>query len=240
MDPSEQFDFYQEKFGYDFFNKVPTTISPTQDLPVPNDYKLSLSDEMQIILSGNKNITYSLEVNLDGSILLPEIGSVYVAGQSFGEVKNILINIFKQSYVGVNIDVSLKSLSAKKITIVGAVEVPGTYLVNPYSTISNAIAYAGGVKEYGSLRNIILKRPNGDELFFDLYELLISGDRTNDLSVGAGDTIIVGGTSNFFEIKGAIIRPFIYEYKQSDSYQDLLILLLVLVPMQKKIILQLL
>ena len=63
LDPSEQFDFYQEKFGYDFFNKVPTTISPTQDLPVPNDYKLSLSDEMQIILSGNKNITYSLEVN---------------------------------------------------------------------------------------------------------------------------------------------------------------------------------
>ena len=42
------------------------------------------------------------------------------------------------------------------------------------------------------------------------------------MSVGAGDTIIVGGTSNFFEIKGAIIRPFIYEYKQSDSYQDLL------------------
>ena len=45
------------------------------------------------------------------------------------------------------IDLSLKNLSAKKISIVGAVNNPGTYLVNPFTTISNALAYSGGIQK---------------------------------------------------------------------------------------------
>ena len=81
-----------------------------------------------------------------------------------------------QSYIGVNIDISLKNLSAKKVTIVGAVNTPGTYLINPFSTITGALAYSGGISEIGSLRNIKLIRNNGKVFSFDLYQLLINGD----------------------------------------------------------------
>ena len=49
-----------------------------------------------------------------------------------------------------SVDISLKNLSAKKISVVGAVKTPGTYLVNPFMTISSALAYSGGVEEIGT------------------------------------------------------------------------------------------
>ena len=60
--------------------------------------------------------------------MFPELGAVSVVGLSFKEVKEKLSQLIEQSYIGVNIDVSLQNLSAKKITIVGAVNTPGTYL----------------------------------------------------------------------------------------------------------------
>ena len=74
---NENLDLIETRFGYDFFLKTPTTISPTQDLPVPNEYEISLQDEIRVLLSGAKDARYDLKVNLDGSILFPELGSIY-------------------------------------------------------------------------------------------------------------------------------------------------------------------
>ena len=93
----------------------------TGDLPLPNEYKISLNDQFTVILSGSKESIFDLSVKLDGTILFPELGSVYVAGETFAEVKSKLRNLISQSYIGTEIDISLKNLSAKKITIVGAV-----------------------------------------------------------------------------------------------------------------------
>ena len=54
-------------------------------------------------------------------------------------------NLVTASYIGVDVDVSLQSLTAKKINIIGAVKKPGVYVVNPFPTISNALAFTGGV-----------------------------------------------------------------------------------------------
>ena len=150
-----------KKFGYDFFSAMPTSLSAVGDLPLPNDYKISLKDQLKVILSGSRDQIFNLNVNLDGTILFPELGSVYVAGLTFEEVKDKLSNMINQSYIGVNIDLSLQNLSAKKVTIVGAVNTPGTYLINPFSTITGALAYSGGISEIGSLRDIKLIRNNG-------------------------------------------------------------------------------
>ena len=110
-----------QKYGYDFFSTMPTSLT-VGDLPLPNDYKISLRDQFKIILSGSKDAIFNLNVKLDGTILFPELGSVPVVGLTFIEVKNKLSMMVEQSYIGVNIDVSLQNLSAKKITIVGAVK----------------------------------------------------------------------------------------------------------------------
>lgn len=209
------------KFGYDFFSTMPTSLSAVGDLPLPADYRISLRDQLRVILSGSKDQIFNLNVNLDGTILFPELGSVYVAGLTFREVKDKLSNIINQSYIGVNIDIALQNLSAKKITIVGAVKTPGTYLVNPFSTITGALAYSGGISEIGSLRDIKLIKNNGTVFSFDLYDLLIKGDRSNDLTIEAGDTILINAASQFVEIKGAVNRPGKYEVLDGEEVSDI-------------------
>ena len=210
------------RFGQSFFNTQPTNIAASADLPVPNDYIISLKDQLQIILTGTERNIFNLEVQLDGSILFPEIGAINVVGKSFIEVKNVLKTLVKSTYVGTEIEVSLKNLSAKKISIIGAVNMPGTYLVNPFTTITNSLAYSGGIKPYASLREILVIKPDGKTKSYDLYELLMKGDRLNDTVLGAGDTVLVKGTSKFIEINGEVIRPMIYEYKEEESLKDML------------------
>ena len=209
------------KFGYDFFSKMPTSLNAVGDLPLPNDYKISLRDQLRVILSGSKDQIFNLNVNLDGTVLFPELGSVYVVGLTFKEVKDKLTNLINQSYIGVNIDISLQNLSAKKVTIVGAVGTPGTYLINPFSTITGALAYSGGISEIGSLRNINLIRNNGTIFSFDLYDLLIRGDRSNDITIEAGDTILINAASQFVEINGSVNRPAVYEILEGEDISDI-------------------
>tara|TARA_B100001741_G_scaffold307196_1_gene301702 strand:- start:5867 stop:8134 length:2268 start_codon:yes stop_codon:yes gene_type:complete len=210
------------KYGYDFFSSMPTSLSAVGDLPLPNDYKISLRDQLSIILSGAKDDVFDLNVKLDGTILFPELGSISVVGLTFGEVSKKISNIIQQSFIGVNVEVSLKNLSAKKITIVGAVKTPGTYLVNPFSTITGALAYSGGISEIGTLRKIKLIRNNGDEYLFDLYDLLIRGDRSNDITIEAGDTILINAADKFIEINGGVNRPAIYEVLQNETLEDII------------------
>ena len=81
---------YGNKYGYDFFKSMPTSLAAVGDLPLPNDYKISLRDQFTIILSGSKDAIFDLNVKLDGTVLFPELGSVYVVGSTFREVKEKL------------------------------------------------------------------------------------------------------------------------------------------------------
>ena len=90
-----------EKYGYSyfssgFFSSVAKSKFPTGDLPLPNEYKISLRDELSIILSGTQSDTFNLRVKLDGSILFPEIGFISVAGKTLGEVQEILTSLLKR------------------------------------------------------------------------------------------------------------------------------------------------
>ena len=209
-------------FGYDFISTSPTSIVATGDLPLPNEYQISIGDVIGVVLSGSKEQIFDMKVQLDGTVFFPELGSISVVGESFQDIKNKFRNLIEQSYIGVSIDLSLKDLSAKKITIVGAVNNPGTYLVNPFTTISNALAYSGGIQSIGSLRNIRLLRTNGKSFSFDLYELLIDGDRTNDITIQSGDVIVIGAASKFVSITGLVKRPGTYETIPGEDLSDIL------------------
>ena len=216
---------FQEKskyFGFDYLKSLSTDIPSYNSLPVPNDYNISFNDTLKIILTGSRNDIFDVNVGLDGSILIPELGRVQVVGKTYSELTNILKNLIERSYVGTNVDISVTNLSAKKISIIGAVKKPGVYLVNPFTTISNSLAYVDDLEEYASLRRIRLIKSSGQEYTFDLYDLIINGDRSNDIVVGSGDTVLVESTDKHVSIEGAVFRQYVYEYKATDSFEDLI------------------
>ena len=210
-----------KKFGFDYIKSIPTSISSTSDLPVPNSYQISLGDVLKVILTGGKNSSFTLEVGMDGSVLLPDIGAIDVFGEDIKQVRKKINQLVSLTYTATQAVVSLEQIKARKINIVGAVKNPGTYIVNPFSTITSSLSYSGGFEEYASLRSITLIRA-GKKINFDLYDLLIYGKRDGDVNIQQGDTLLVNSTNNFVEISGEVNRPFIYEYKSSDTYKNLI------------------
>ena len=79
---------------------------------------------------------------MDGSIIFPELGTINVFGNSITDIRKKIKQLIELSYVGVDVSVSLEALAAKKINIIGAVKNPGTYIVNPFSTITSTFALA--------------------------------------------------------------------------------------------------
>ncbi len=70
-------------FGYDFFAEAPSTFASTKKFFVPDNYIIGPGDVIKIVLFGNRNNRYELEVSNEGEILVPGIGPVSASGLSF-------------------------------------------------------------------------------------------------------------------------------------------------------------
>ncbi|OPY84280.1 MAG: Polysialic acid transport protein KpsD precursor [Syntrophus sp. PtaU1.Bin208] len=201
------------RFGYEFFQETSVQVfSERKDIPVPIDYLVGPGDEVRIMLWGRVNSQYNLIVDRDGRITIPQIGPVAVAGMTFEKMSQQIIKMTEQM-VGANIDIAMGSLKSTPVLVLGDVRRPGSYTVGSFATITDALLLAGGPNDIGSMRNVQLKRNGRLVTTFDLYNLLLKGDRSRDLVLRAGDVIFVPVTGPQVGIAGNVKRPAIYEFK---------------------------
>tara|TARA_Y100001935_G_scaffold49843_1_gene41477 strand:+ start:16226 stop:18571 length:2346 start_codon:yes stop_codon:yes gene_type:complete len=208
-----------KKFGYDFFSGIPTTFTPINDVPIPGSYVIGIGDLLQINFKGEKSGIYDIEVSKNGQIYIPEIGEIAVNNLTFDEVKNKITDAFNSFYLSVEANVTLKELKFISVSVLGAVNNPGRYLVNPFTSASNLLSFAGGLEDYASLRNIELR--GSRNISIDLYDYLINGEK-EDITLRGGDILYVPSTSNFIFVNGAVNRPAIYEFLDQESIEDLI------------------
>ncbi|MBN1381631.1 MAG: SLBB domain-containing protein [Deltaproteobacteria bacterium] len=210
-----------KRFGYDFFKQAAVSvITERKDIPVPLKYIIGPGDEVKIMLWGRVNAQYDLTVDRDGKITVPQIGPLYVAGMTFEDMTKHVIQQSEQ-IVGTNVDVSMGSLKTIPVFVLGDVRRPGSYTIGSFATMTDALMIAGGPTGIGSMRNIQLKRQNKIIATFDLYNLLLKGDKSKDLILQAGDIVFVPVTGPQVAIAGNIKRPAIYELKDQFDLQHL-------------------
>jgi protein involved in polysaccharide export with SLBB domain len=89
------------------------------------------------------------------------------------------------------------------------------------SNITNAIFESGGVDTSGSLRDIKLKRNGQTIVLFDLYDLFLNGDTSNDSRLMQGDVVFVESIGKTAGVKGEVNRPAIYELKDDENLDHL-------------------
>ncbi len=209
-------------FGYDFFAYRPSTFSQLKNTPIPPDYLIGPGDNLKILLYGNANYEFTVQVTREGDILFPNLGKIYVAGLTFEQMQATLSNIIKNKIIGAEINVSMGSLRAMNIYLLGDVFQPGMYTVAGLTSLTNAILSSGGISEFGSLRDIQLKR-NGELIqTFDFYDLLLNGDNSGDIRLQSGDVVFIPPKGKSVAIRGEVSRPGIYELKDSESLKDLI------------------
>lgn len=211
-------------YGYDLFTDVPTTFAPATDIPVPSDYIIGPGDTVVIDLFGKSTGHYSLVVSREGRLQLPNIGPMQVAGLSFENARTQIEQRISQQTLGVQASVTMGELRSIRIFITGDVKRPGSYTVSGLSTMTNALFASGGVSNVGSLRNIQLKRNGANIGRLDLYELLLSGDSSDDRRLMPGDVLFVPPLGVTAGISGQALRPAIYEFKDGQTVADLLAL----------------
>lgn len=209
-------------FGYDLFEGVPSTFAPVSDVPVPAGYIIGPGDVLRVQLYGNRNAEYELPVSRDGTISLPELGPLRVAGLGFDEVRETLRLRVAEQFIGTRLDVSLGALRAIRIFVLGDVRRPGSYTVSALATMTNALFYSGGVDPRGTLRRVELKRNGQVVQRLDLYDLLLNGDTRSDARLQPGDVIFVPPAGARVTVGGEVRRPAIYELLGETTTAQLL------------------
>lgn len=211
-------------FGYDLFDRSPSTFAPMTNVPVPSDYIVGAGDELSVQLYGSQNRTLRLVVGRDGRVSFPELGPINVAGERFNNVKASIESRVERQLIGVRASVSMGDTRSIRIFVLGEARRPGTYTISSLATMTSALYAAGGIKPIGSMRRIELKRQGTLVRTLDLYDLLIRGDTTDDNKLEQGDVIFVPSVGNTVSAAGELHRPAIYEIKNESSVADLVAL----------------
>jgi protein involved in polysaccharide export with SLBB domain len=209
-------------FGYDLFDNSLLSLMPTLNAPVPDDYLMGPGDTVQVQLFGTQNRSVSLTVARDGTLNFPQIGPIRVGGQRYSAVKNEIEGRVARQMIGVHANVSMGEMRTINVFVLGGAKYPGSYTVSSLGTVTTALFAAGGVQSIGSLRSIQVKRQGQTIRSFDLYDLLMRGDSSNDIKLMAGDVVFIPSVGPTAALDGEVQRPALYELKPNDTVANLI------------------
>uniref|UniRef100_UPI0030CA4E31 polysaccharide biosynthesis/export family protein n=3 Tax=Pseudoalteromonas TaxID=53246 RepID=UPI0030CA4E31 len=221
-EPAKQNPNTVKPFGYELFAGEPTTFMPSETAAVPDTYLVGRGDQLQINFYGKESDSFEVIVDREGRISIPNLSPVQVAGLTFAEVKELIKVKVEQEIIGVKVFVSLGQLRSMRILVLGEAYKPGSYNVSSLTTVSHALFVSGGVSDIASLRNIQVKRAGKVVANFDLYDLLIHGDSSNDIILKPGDVVFVPSVGAQIKVEGLVKRPAIFELKKGETAKELL------------------
>lgn len=211
-------------FGADLFNSTPSTFAPVDNIPVMPDYVIGPGDELRLQLWGQINQSGSFVVDRTGSISLPQVGTIHVAGLRYAEINNFLKSQIGRVYRNFDLNVNLGQLRSIQVLVVGRARKPGSYTIGSLSTLLNALFASGGPLPQGSLRDIQVKRAGETITHFDLYDLLLRGDKTKDVRLEPGDVIFIPDVGPQIAVLGSVTLPAVYELRNENSFKQVIAL----------------
>ncbi len=211
-------------YGADLFSEVPDTFAPVQRIPVNPDYTIGPGDELLIRTWGQINQNLQLTVDRSGSIYIPQVGSVRVAGLPFSQLQDFLKAHYAYVFRNFDLNVNLGQLRSIQIFFTGEAQRPGSYTISSLSTLVNAVFACGGPAISGSMRHIELRRGSTLVSDFDLYELLLRGDKSKDVPLQSGDVVYFPPAGPRVAIVGSVQFPAIYELRGKETLAQALAL----------------
>lgn len=204
-------------FGASLFEEAPSTFAPLSHVPVPANYVVGPGDEIYIRVWGPVTLVSRTTVDRNGEIYIPQVGPVSVAGVQYSKLEDHLRTEISRVFKNFQLSATLGRLRTVQIFVVGEAAYPGLYTVSSLSTLVNAVFASGGPNASGSLRHIQLKRGAQVVSDFDLYQLLVSGDKSKDVPIEPGDVVYFPPANGFVAVAGSVSAPAIYEISGSET-----------------------
>ncbi len=211
-----------KQFGYDLFSAPLSSFAPVEEVPVGPDYVIGPGDELRITIWGSIEGQWASVVDRNGMINLPRIGTIGVTGLTFEQLKQTLHKEVSKYYTGFEMNVSMGTLRTMRIYVVGNAHKPGAYTLSSLSTLISSLFASGGPAKTGTMRSIRVERGGKTVARFDLYELLLKGNKTSDIRLMPEDVVFIPPVGPLVGISGSVNVPAIYEIKDEKSLSELI------------------
>lgn len=214
-------------FGSELYTSVAPNFEPNLKMATPVNYVLGPDDELLVTVYGVQEYSGELLVSDEGSINVPNVGQIRVAGLTIEAATQKLKTVMGQKVYpylrngGSKLSVTLNKIRSIKVTVIGANH-PGNLTVSSLSTVFNALYLAGGPNEFGSFREIELVRNNKLIQKIDLYRMLLKGDQSDNIGLRDNDVIRIPAYKKRVEIQGQVKRPGIFELLPGETLQQVL------------------
>ena len=209
-------------FGHDVFNNKNLTFESSMNLATPQNYRLGPGDAVNVDIWGASQESVSETISPDGTIVIEGIGVIQLGGLSVSQAKARLKKVLGPRYQGSQIELTLGQTRTITISVMGEVNVPGTYTMSAFATVYNALYMAGGPNEIGTLRNVKVYRRGKLLSNVDVYDFLLNGKLSGDVRLQDNDVITVSPYEALVNITGKVKRPMFYEMKKTESAATLL------------------
>lgn len=210
------------RFGADLvtgaLDKGPSETTPL----VPDDYLLGPGDEVLLTLWGSVDADLRLIVDRAGRIAIPRVGTVQVSGVRMADLPEVVNRRVAQVFRNFQSSVAIGQLRGIRVFATGFVVRPGSYTVSSLSSVVAVLLRAGGPAAAGSFRHIELRRGSETVARFDLYDLLLEGDRSADRLVQAGDVVHVAAVGTQVGFIGSVNKPAVLELKPGETVVEAL------------------
>ena len=206
------------RFGADFFRaKRSDTLAYA---PVGPNYVVAPGDEVKVNLWGYAEIRANLVVDRDGTLTLPQAGPISAAGLTFLQLQKSIDTAYRRILNDFELNVTMGKLHTITVYVTGHAARPGAYAISSMATLVDVLSQAGGPSLSGSMRAIEVKRNNKKVAVFDVYILLLKGDRTGDSRLAEGDVIFIPTVGPLVAVAGNVKRPAVYELKGKENKLD--------------------
>jgi polysaccharide export outer membrane protein len=177
--------------GQPVASQQPTAASGFGDADA-TEYRISRQDILQISVFQISDLNSAVQVGQDGNITLPLIGRVEVAGRTTPETEQIIAGKLRQKYLqSPQVSVQVKAYG-KRITVSGAVGSARVLSDDGNTTLSQAIANAGGVAEIGNSQRVHVAKSINQHVQDNIYDLDdIQAGKVPDPLLHGGDIVVV-------------------------------------------------
>jgi protein involved in polysaccharide export with SLBB domain len=217
-------------FGLDFFRNATSQFDPNLSGPVDANYRINPGDRLVLVLTGDVEQSYTLDVTREGFIVIPQVGQIWVNNLTMAELENVLYSRLGRVYSGVRRGAGATThfyatparLSSNQIYVTGDVVRPGSYRVSSAGTALSALYAARGPSDNGSLRQVLVRRGGIAVDTLDVYDYLLNGNTAHDVRLTNSDLVFVPIHGARVRIVGEVARPATYEVRPNETLADAL------------------
>jgi polysaccharide export outer membrane protein len=173
--------------------KAPEQARPAQK--ADDSYVIGPADVLAINVWKESEISRSIPVRSDGRISLPLIGEVQAAGRTPRQLQEELTKKLTSFIAEPDVTVIVQEIHSQKFNVLGQVARPGSFLLTDSTTVLDAIALAGGFRDFAKQKNIYVLRQNSDgtqsRLGFNYKDVVKGKNVEQNVRLQARDTVVV-------------------------------------------------